>query len=120
MNKPSLPPDDLPPVEVSLFDELLHRHLEQVSSNRFYQLCDSTQQALLSLCRWSIEMNGGILTLMLLCGDRESYPQIVEVIPQLLQHLKLLANNSKICIQRPTTRGILWRFEVEELSNNET
>ncbi|KAF3885979.1 MULTISPECIES: hypothetical protein [Nostocales] len=116
MDLPFLPPDDMPPVEVTLFDELLHRHLEQVSRNRFYELCDSTQQALLSLTQWYVETISGTMTLVILCHDMDSYPQIVETLPQFLERLKLLSNNSKICIQRPTDRGIVWRFEVEELS----
>ncbi|GAB1539944.1 hypothetical protein NUACC21_26130 [Scytonema sp. NUACC21] len=119
MNQPFLPPDDMPPVEVTLFDRLLHRHLEQVSSKRFYEICDSTQQALLSLCQWSIEMSGSTMALVILCHNRENYSQIAQAIPQFLTHLKILANRSKICIQRPNNQGILWKFEVEELSNNE-
>jgi preprotein translocase subunit Sec63 len=119
MNQPSLSPDDFPPTEVTLFDKLLHRHLEQVTSKRFYELCDSSKQSLLSLCQWSIEMNAGNMTLVILCHNRENYLHIAPAIPQLLQQLKQLSNSSKICIQRPTNRGILWKFEVEELSNRE-
>ncbi|MEC4816381.1 MAG: hypothetical protein SAK29_24395 [Scytonema sp. PMC 1069.18] len=117
MNQPSLPSDDLPSIEVSLFDKLLHRHLEQVTCKRFYELCDSTQRSLLSLCEWSIEMSAGNMSLVILCRNVENYSHIAQAIPQLLQQLKQLSNSSKICIQRPLNRGILLKFEVEELSN---
>jgi len=118
MNKHFLPPDDLPPVNATLLDELLQRQLAEAIGKRFYQACGPISRVLLSNCHWYFKTNASPLTLIVFCYDIESYWHIVNATPQLLNRLKLFSNSAKIRLCPPTDKGAPWEIGLEETSDD--
>ncbi|NMG06816.1 hypothetical protein [Brasilonema sp. UFV-L1] len=120
MNKSSLPPDDLPPVRATLLDEIFYRQLEEATCQRFYQVCGPITRVLLSNCHWYFKTNAGLLTLVIICYDIESYWHLANAIPHLVKRLKQFSNNAKIHICPPPDKGKPWEMEVDEISDDES
>ncbi len=112
---PLLPPDDLPPVEVTKQDGMLHMELERSIGRCFYQACDRITQVLLSNCQWYLTKNA---TLMLIidCPDIVSYWHIVSNIPQLGNRLARFANDAKIRVYPPFGKGMPFEIGINEIS----
>jgi hypothetical protein len=119
MNQPFLPPDDLPPARTTLVDEILHKQLETVAGIRFYQTCGPIMRVLLSNCHWYFQTSSGILTLVIVCYDIESYWHITNAVSHILKRLKLFSNSAKIRLCPPTELGTPWEIEVNEVSDDE-
>lgn len=115
MSKPTLPPEDLPPVQATQLDELLLRQLEEAIAKRFYQACGPITRVVLSHCHWYFNTNSSALTLTMICYDMESYWHIDNAIPQIIKKLMLFSNNARIHISHPFNTGILWQIPVDEV-----
>ncbi|HLO83703.1 MAG TPA: hypothetical protein VK203_01640 [Nostocaceae cyanobacterium] len=113
---PLLPPDDLPPTEVTKQDGMLHLELDQSIGRCFYQACDRITQVLLSNCQWYITTNGTTLMLNIDCFDLVSYWHTVSNIPQLGNRLERFTSNAKICVYPPFGRGKPFEISVNEIS----
>lgn len=111
-----LPPDDLPPVEVTKQDSMLHLELEQSTGRCFYQACDRITQVLLSNCQWYLTNNGTNLMLVIDCPDIVSYWHIVSNIPQLGNRLERFTSNGKIRVYPPFGKGGPFEISVNEIS----
>ncbi len=116
MNKPSLPPDDLPPVAATQLDRILRRQLEESTGKCFYQVCDRITQALLSTCEWYITTNSSALMLFIACPDVVTYWNIVSNIAQLGGRLERFASSAKIRVYPPVGKGTPFEIGVDEIS----
>jgi hypothetical protein len=115
MNKPSLPPDDLPPSQVTYFDEMLLQTLEDVMGEHFYVNCGRILQVLLSNCQWYIKSNSRALILIIVCPDREMYWHIFNAVPDIAKKLKWFSQRAiiRLC---PPLDGTPWEIRVSEIS----
>ncbi|MEO3706334.1 hypothetical protein [Trichormus azollae] len=116
MNKHSLPPDDLPPSQVTYLDEMLLKNLDEVIGKHFYGNCNRIIQVLLSHCRWCIKTNSRAVILIILCPDREMCWHIFNAVPDLSKKLKLFSQRAIIGLCPPISKGIPWEFRVSEVS----
>ncbi|BAY14370.1 hypothetical protein NIES2109_42900 [Nostoc sp. HK-01] len=115
MNQPYLSPDDLPSHKTTLISELLLSQLEETVKQRFFSTCDRTVRLLLSGCHWYFKINSGILILIMVCHDIESYQNIMMTVPHLADKLKKFANQAKISISSPVNQGVPWVISVNDL-----
>ncbi len=111
-----LPPDDLPPTEVTREDGMLQMELEQSVGKCFYLACDRITRVLLSNCQWYLTTNANILTLIIDCPDIVSYWHIVSNIPQLGNRLERFSTNAKIRVYPPFGKGMPFEIGVNEIS----
>jgi len=114
--RPFLPPDDLPPQQVTKEDGMLHLALEQSIGRCFYFACDRITQILLSNCQWYITQNSTNLMLIIDCPDLVSYWHIVSNIPQLGNRLERFSKNAKIRVYPPFGKGSPFEIGVHEIS----
>ncbi|MBD2663602.1 hypothetical protein B6N60_01527 [Richelia sinica FACHB-800] len=113
---PLLPPDDLPPNQVTKQDGMLHLELEQSIGRCFYYTCDRITQMLLSSCHWYMTNNGTTLMLIIDAPDIVSYWHIVSNIPQLGNRLERFSKESKIRVYPPFGKGAPFEISVNEIS----
>ncbi|MDB9445400.1 hypothetical protein [Anabaena sp. CS-542/02] len=111
-----LPPDDLPPSEVTKQDGMLHLELERSTGICFFQACDRITQVLLSKCQWYLTKNSTTLTLIIDCPDIVSYWHIVSNIPQLGNRLERFTSDAKIRVYPPFGKGTPFEIRVNEIS----
>ncbi|MBD2691882.1 hypothetical protein [Anabaena catenula] len=114
MTKPYLSPDDLPSYKTTQISELLLSQLEEVTKKRFFLACNSVVRILLSGCHWYFKVNSGILMLIMVCHNIESYQNIMTTVPYLVETLKRFANQAKISISSPVNNGIPWIMIIDE------
>ncbi|MBD2571238.1 hypothetical protein [Anabaena lutea] len=114
MTKPYLSPDDLPSYKTTQISELLLSQLEEVTKKRFFLACNSVVRILLSSCHWYFKVNSGILMLIMVCHNIESYQNIMTTVPYLVETLKRFANQAKISISSPVNNGIPWIMIIDE------
>ncbi|NET00580.1 MAG: hypothetical protein F6K62_12300 [Sphaerospermopsis sp. SIO1G2] len=114
MTKSHLSPDDLPTYKTTQISEVLMSQMEEVTKQRFFLSCDHLVRVALSTCHWYFKVNGGILMLMMVCHDIESYQNLMINVPYLVEKLKLFANRAKISISSPVNNGIPWVMNVEQ------
>ncbi|MBE9210376.1 hypothetical protein IQ244_28515 [Nostoc sp. LEGE 06077] len=115
MNQPYLSPDDLPSHKTTLISELLLSQLEETVKQRFFSTCDRSVRLLLSGCHWYFKVNSGILILIMVCHDIESYQNIMMTVPHLADKLKKFANQAKISISSPVNQGVPWVISVNDI-----
>lgn len=116
MNKPSLPPEDLPPSEATPLDRILRRQLEETTSQHFYEACDRTTQALLSCCEWYVTTQASALTLVINCPDMNMNWRVLSNIVQLGSALEQIAKSAKIRVCPPVDMGTPFEIRVDEIS----
>ncbi|MBH8551686.1 hypothetical protein I8751_04705 [Nostocaceae cyanobacterium CENA357] len=114
MNRPSLPPDDLPSHLTIQVSEILLRQLEEVTKKSFFLTCNRMTRILLSSCHWYFQINSGILTLIMICHDMKSYRNIMRTVPQFVEKLKQFANQARITISSPLDQGIPWVLSIDD------
>jgi hypothetical protein len=114
MTKPYLSPDDLPTYKTTQISELLLTQLEEVTKKRFFLACNGTVRILLSSCHWYFKVNSGILMLIMVCHNIESYQNIMTTVPYLAETLKRFANKAKISISSPVNNGIPWVISIDK------
>jgi hypothetical protein len=115
MTKPYLSPDDLPSYKTTKISELLFIQLEEIIKKRFFFACNNVVRILLSNCHWYFKVNSGILMLILICYDIESYQNIMTTVPYLADILKRFANQAKISISSPVNNGIPWLINIDDV-----
>lgn len=115
MNYPNLSSDDLPSYRMRQLSELLLRQLEEATKKSFFLACERMVRILLSSCHWYFKINGGILTLIMICHDIESYQNIMITIPHLAKKLQRFANQARISVSSPFDKGIPWIINIEEI-----
>jgi hypothetical protein len=115
MNQPYFSPDDLPTHRTTIISELLLSQLEETIKKRFFLGCDRTVRVLLSSCHWYFKINSGILILIMVCHDIESYQNIMMTVPYLADKLKRFANQAKISISSPVNQGIPWVIGINDI-----
>jgi hypothetical protein len=116
MNQPFLPPDDLPPVQITQLDKILRRQLEESTSKRFYEVCGRITKVLLSSCQWYVTTNASALTLVITCPDVITYWNIVSDIEQIGNRLERFSSSAKICVCPPIEKGAPFEISVDEIS----
>lgn len=112
-------PDDFPSERTIKLSEILLRQLEAKIKQSFYQSCVHLTQIVLSNCHWYFRINSGILMLILVCYDIESYQNITSIIPQLVKQLKQFTNKAIISVSPPIANGIPLIINVEHLLSEE-
>jgi hypothetical protein len=128
MNYPSLPPEDLPPHDMTLNDHLIHRQLEDCLNHYFYTACvrqvqqsDRRQEkrrsllAILSQCIWFVTMNAKTAMLAIECPDLATCWRVLENIEAIAQLLEELAIR-KIRIAPPSHQGTPLEIRIDEIS----
>ena len=115
MTKPYLSPDDLPSSKITQISEILLCQLEEVTKQRFFLACNSTVRISLSSCHWYFKINSGILMLIMVCNDIESYQNIMTTFPYFAKTLKRFANQAKISIISPVNNGIPWVINIADI-----
>ncbi|MER3491786.1 MAG: hypothetical protein C4323_05310 [Mastigocladus sp. ERB_26_2] len=116
MKKPFLPPDDMPPNEVTPQDRMLYLELEHSIGACFFQACDRITQVLLSSCQWYLTTKDGSLKLVIDCPDIVTYWHIVNNIPQLGSKLEKFNHNANIRVYPPFGKGMPFEISVNEIS----
>jgi len=116
MNQFFLPPDDLPPVQVTQLDRILRRQLEESISQRFYEVCGRITKALLSNCEWFFTTNASGLTLIISCPDIVTYWNIVSDIEQIGNRLERFSGSAQIRVCPPLGKGTPFAIRVDEIS----
>lgn len=119
MTKPYLSPDDLPSYKTTQISELLISQLEEATKKKFFLACDSIIKVLLSSCHWYFKVNSGILMLIMVCHDIESYQNVMTSVPYLADKLKRFTNQAKISISSPVNNGIPWIMIIDEASSED-
>ncbi|MEO3706100.1 hypothetical protein [Trichormus azollae] len=119
MTKPHLSPDDLPSYKTTQISEILLSQLEEVTKKRFFLACHSKIRIYLSNCHWYFKVNGGILMLIMVCHNIESYQNIMMTIPYLSETLKRFTNKAKISISSPVNNGIPWVISIDKAWNGD-
>ncbi|MCF4968905.1 hypothetical protein [Nostoc sp. CMAA1605] len=115
MKQPYLSPDDLPTHKTTLISEILLSQLEEVTKTKFYLACRHKVRILLSSCHWYFKVNSGILMLIMVCHDIESYQNVMMNVPYLASRLKLFANHAKISISSPVNQGMPWVVGINQI-----
>ncbi|MDZ8241528.1 MAG: hypothetical protein RMZ69_30985 [Nostoc sp. ChiQUE01a] len=115
MNKSCLPPDDLPSNQTIRVSEILFRQLEEAIKKSFFFACDNITRVLLSSCHWYFQINSGILTLIMICHDMESYRNIMKTVPYFAEKLKQFSNRAKITVTSPIDKGIPWVLSIDNI-----
>ena len=103
MNKPCLPPDDLP--SLNPHDRQLCWELEDIVSELFFKSCDPITQDLISRCGWDVTTGSHGLTLIIICPNQDLNWQIIQSIPLLADSLQEFSSCSKIRIYPPPGMG---------------
>jgi len=116
MSKFSLPPDDLPPREVTGWDGVMRRQLEDAASSFFYAACDRPTQELLSSCEWYITTNANALTLAIACPDMATNWRVLNSVVALGSSLEQLSSRAKIRVCPPIGWGTPFEIRVDEIS----
>jgi len=115
MNQPYLSPDDLPSHLTIQLSEILFRQLEEATKQRFFLACDKITRILLSSCHWYFRINSGVMMLIMICPDIESYQNIMKAVPQFTDILKRFTNRGRITVNPPANKGIPWVFSIDEI-----
>lgn len=129
MNAPLLPPEDLPPSELSLSDRLLARQIEISLSQHFFNRClqeayhsgdslarrDSSLAQLLSDCHWSISLQAKQPTLIVETTDVETSWQILKQLKHFGKILEELAI-ARIRVCPPLEVSSCLEVRIDELS----
>ncbi|MEH2182529.1 hypothetical protein [Nostoc sp.] len=115
MNQPCLHPDDLPSPKTIKVSEILFRQLEEATKKSFFLTCDRMTRILLSSCHWYFQINSGVLTLIVICNNMESYRNIMKTVPQFANYLKQFANRAKITVSSPIDKGIPWVLSIDNI-----
>ncbi len=115
MNQPRLHPDDLPSRQTIKLSEILFRQLEEATKKRFFLACDRMTRILLSSCHWYFKINSGVLTLIMICNNMESYRNIMKTVPQFADNLKQFTNRAKITVSSPLDQGIPWVLSIDNV-----
>ena len=115
MTKPYLSPDDLPSYKTTQISEILLCQLEEVTKQRFFLACNRVVRIVLSSCHWYFKINSGILMLIMVCNDIESYQNIMTTVPYFAETLKRFANQAKISISSPVNDGIPWVISIADI-----
>lgn len=124
MNQPYLSPDDLPSNLTIQLSEILFRQLEEATKKNFFLASDVWRQAaprlritriLLSSCHWYFKINSGILMLIMICPDIETYQNIMRTVPQFTDMLKRFTNRGRITVSPPSDKGIPWVLSIDEI-----
>ncbi|HAC64091.1 MAG TPA: hypothetical protein DCF68_11265 [Cyanothece sp. UBA12306] len=110
MDKRSLPPDDLPPRIPP--DWELAKELDEVTGRYFYQDCDRATQRVLSGCGWYFSSFINVLTLVIVCPDKNTNWQILKKLDSLSNYLKTFTNSAKIRIYPPPGEGTVMEIPV--------
>ncbi|MBW4612233.1 MAG: hypothetical protein KME21_02940 [Desmonostoc vinosum HA7617-LM4] len=119
MKQPYLSPDDLPSYRTTLISEILLSQLEETIKKKFFLACDRMVRIVLSSCHWYFKVNSGILMLVMICHDIESYQQIMMTVPHLASKLKRFANQAKISISSPVNQGIPSVISITDIFSDE-
>ena len=115
MTKPYLSPDDLPSSKITQISEILLCQLEEATKQRFFLACNRVVRISLSSCHWYFKINSGILILIMVCNDIESYQNIMTTVPYFAETLKRFANQAKISISSPVNDGIPWVIGIADI-----
>ncbi|MBH8563579.1 hypothetical protein I8748_15510 [Nostoc sp. CENA67] len=115
MNQSCLPPDDLPSDQTTRMSEILFRQLEEATKKSFFLACDQMTRTLLCSCHWYFRINSGILTLIMICHNMESYRNIMKTIPHFTDKLKQFTNTAKITVSSPVDKGIPWVLSINNI-----
>ncbi|MEH1956646.1 hypothetical protein [Nostoc sp.] len=115
MNQPYLSPDDLPSNLTIQLSEILFRQLEEATKQNFFLAGDRITRILLSSCHWYFKINSGILMLIMICPDIESYHNIMKTVPKFTDMLKKFTNRGRITVSPPVGKGIPWVLSIDEI-----
>lgn len=115
MKQPYLSPDDLPSNLTIQLSEILFRQLEEATKKNFFLAGDRITRILLSSCHWYFKINSGILILIMICPDLESYQNIMRTVPQFTDMLKRFTNRGRITVSPPADKGIPWVLSIDEI-----
>ncbi|MER3495331.1 MAG: hypothetical protein C4323_26240 [Mastigocladus sp. ERB_26_2] len=70
---------------------------------------------LLSSCHWYFQINNGILTLIMICHDMESYRNVMKTVPHFVDKLKHFTNTAKITVSSPANKEIPWVLSINNI-----
>lgn len=118
MNLAFLPPDDLPPLNLTAADQTLCRQLEASVSRRFYEACDGVIQGLLCQCDWHITTKASALTLVITCSNAAANWRVLHNLVLLANHLSQFNARAKIRICPPPEMGTPFELWLDEITSN--
>jgi hypothetical protein len=113
---PSLPHDDLPPVQATQLDEMLQRQLEEAVAKRLYEGCDGVTQSLLTTCEWAITLSAPTLTLIINCPDTRIYWRGLNYILPIGNQLGKFSSSAAIRICPPANTGAPFEIQVNKIT----
>lgn len=115
MRLASLPPDDLPPDEITALDIAWRFDLEQSLEKRFYKACDDVIQSLLSRCDWYYTIHTSVLMLVINCPTCLLNWQILNNLLAIGTPLAQFSQTAKIRVCPPIGQGTPFDIRVDEL-----
>ncbi|WP_416674153.1 hypothetical protein [Egbenema bharatensis] len=116
MNPTFLPPDDLPPTQLTALDEKLRQQLEESIAKRFYEACDGVTQSLLCQCKWQITTQAVALTLRIDCVNAAAHWRVLHNLVPLANQLARFSLSAKIHISPPPEIGVPFELQVSEIA----
>jgi hypothetical protein len=119
MYQPYFSADDLPSQKTMQISGVWLSQLEEATKKCFFLTCKRRVRTLLSSCHWYFKVNSGILMLVMVCHDINTYQRIMTTVPYLADKLKLFANQAKISISSPVNQGIPWMVNIDEIASGE-
>ncbi|HEY9799513.1 hypothetical protein [Anabaena azotica] len=108
-------PDDLPSNRTILLSKILIRQLEEATKKSFFLACNRIARILLASCHWYFKIHSGVLVLIMICPDMESYQNIMTSIPYFTKNLRRFANTASISVTPPVNLGVPWIIEIDEI-----
>lgn len=112
----NLPPDDLPPEELTAGDRQLRQQLDASLTQRFQHHCNPFVKQLLAQCDWYITTTAKGMMLVIACPDAATNWQVLHDVQSLGAPMAQFSQEARIRIYPPIGTGEPFEIRVDELS----
>jgi UDP-N-acetyl-D-mannosaminuronic acid transferase (WecB/TagA/CpsF family) len=112
---PNLPPDDLPPQQLEIGDQILLRQLDLSLTQMFLRQCDSVCQQLLAQCHWAITTTANVAMLVIVCPNKKTNWLVLNQVTILANSMAQISQDAKLRIYPTPQRLDYFEIRVDEL-----
>jgi hypothetical protein len=112
---PNLPPDDLPPQQLEIGDQILLRQLDLSLTQIFLHQCDLVCQQLLAQCHWTITTTANVAMLVIVCSDKKTNWLVLNQVTALANSMAQISQDAKLRIYPTPQRLDYFEIRVDEL-----
>ncbi|WP_299485655.1 hypothetical protein [Acaryochloris sp. IP29b_bin.137] len=110
-----LPPDDLPPRQITDRDIALQKQLEDSIRQCFFSHCEGSTQVLLAECQWTIRILEPV-TLIIYCSSQAKNWQILNHMVDFANQLNQFSPSARIKVYPPAGKGAPFDMRIDERS----